>query len=229
MTEEHNMEETFVEQPEPSKEEVIVKPAQPGNKLIMILIFILFAGLLGIYLLFFLKKDTSPKVPAAALYHKAGGITVAFVNSDSIKSKYMMVKEMQKTLEQKFASLDGDVRVKQQALESKASELQQKYDAHLITQEEAAKQQDYLQTEGKKLYDLNQQYSARMADEENKMNNIFIDSIDNYLKRYNQMFNFDYILGYSRGGGILFAKDTLDITEDVLKGLNEEYLKKSKK
>jgi len=228
MTEEHNMEETFVEQVVPATEEIKASGTSCSTRLNLILIIVLFAGLLGIYLLFFLKKDAAPSIPAAALYHKEGGLTVAFINSDTIKSKYLMVLEMQKTLEQKFASLDGDVGARQKALEVKAADLQQKYDSRLISQEEAAKQQEYLQMEGKKLYDLNQQYSAKMAEEESKMNTIFIDSIDNFLKRYNRTFNFDYILGYSRGGGILYAKDTLDITENVLKGLNEEYLKKSK-
>jgi outer membrane protein len=37
------------------------------------------------------------------------------------------------------------------------------------------------------------------------------------------------VIGYSKGGGVLYAKEDLDITQDVLKGLNEEYKSSGKK
>jgi len=37
------------------------------------------------------------------------------------------------------------------------------------------------------------------------------------------------VIGYSKGGGVLYAKEDLDITQDVLKGLNEEYKSIKKK
>ncbi|MEI6575022.1 MAG: OmpH family outer membrane protein [Bacteroidota bacterium] len=228
MTEDHHLEEIPVEPIIQTIETHTIVSRTPKPGLVWILFGFLFAGLLGIYILYFLKPNNVRELPPAAFYKKTGGITVAFVNSDTIKSKYTMVLEMQKMLEQKFATLDNELHAKQQALESKAADLQKKYDARQINQEEAAKQQELLQSESKKLYDLNQQYTSKMADEEGKMNNIFIDSIDHYLKRYNSTLKFDYILGYTRGGGILFAKDTLDITADVLKGLNEEYQKRQK-
>jgi outer membrane protein len=46
-------------------------------------------------------------------------------------------------------------------------------------------------------------------------------NIDDYLATYNKDGKYDYILSYSRSGSILFANKALDITDDVLKGLNE--------
>jgi outer membrane protein len=37
------------------------------------------------------------------------------------------------------------------------------------------------------------------------------------------------VIGYSKGGGVLYAKEDLDITQEVLKGLNEEYKGSGKK
>jgi outer membrane protein len=37
------------------------------------------------------------------------------------------------------------------------------------------------------------------------------------------------VIGYSKGGGVLYAKEDLDITQEVLKGLNTEYTANSKK
>jgi outer membrane protein len=59
------------------------------------------------------------------------------------------------------------------------------------------------------------------------MNQLLMDSLNNFLKRYNEKMNFDYIFSYNRGGSILTANDSLDITNEVLKLLNEEFVQKN--
>lgn len=182
-----------------------------------------------LYVLFFMHSFSKPKlrvIPEAAFTSKKGGLTIAFVNNDSIKTHYQLVLDLQQNLENKYANLNKDISGKQALLENKANDLQKKFDNKQITLEEAQKMDEMLKMEGKKLYDLNQEYSDKMAEEEVRVNKVFVDSINNFLKRFNKQYNFDYILGYSKGGGILYARDTLDITQYVLEGLNEEYTNK---
>jgi outer membrane protein len=35
------------------------------------------------------------------------------------------------------------------------------------------------------------------------------------------------VLSFTKGGGILYANDSLDITKNVVKGLNEEYIQQN--
>jgi len=51
------------------------------------------------------------------------------------------------------------------------------------------------------------------------------DTVANFLKRYNKDSKFDFILNYRNGGDLLFQNPGLDITADVLKGLNADYKK----
>jgi Skp family chaperone for outer membrane proteins len=37
----------------------------------------------------------------------------------------------------------------------------------------------------------------------------------------NEEMNYKFILGYQRGSGILLANDSLDITKDVIRGIND--------
>jgi len=73
------------------------------------------------------------------------------------------------------------------------------------------------------LIDLKEQYTNTLAEQEYQMNQRFIDSVTNFLQRYNKNKSFDYILGYTKGGGILFANEKNDITYLVIEGLNKEY------
>ena len=211
-----------------SEPEITSKPTKNYLKILVIANMLLFVAIVVLFVMFFIQKSKQKndfKIPAAASYFKPGGLKVAFVNSDSIKAHYQLVKDMQKQLEQKYSHFDNDISGKQKALEARAKDLQDRFEKKLISMEEAQKADEQLKLESKRLYDLNQDYTGKMSEEESKMNLIFIDSIHNFLKRYNSKMQFDYVLGYSKGGGILFARDTLDITKEVLETLNHEYLK----
>ncbi len=213
---------------EPAEDHIVseIKPEPKKNPAALYLGILSLAGVVVLFILFFLKgsgsNETIP-IPAAAAYSKEGGLKIAFVNSDSIKKHYKLVQDFQKNLETKYAQYDGEITRKQQALEKQAMELQKKYEARQISAEDAQRADEQLQAESRKVYELNQNYSGKMAEEEARLNQVFIDSIHNFLLRYNKNNTFDYILGYSKGGGILFAKDTLDITKEVLDNLNKEY------
>ena len=49
------------------------------------------------------------------------------------------------------------------------------------------------------------------------------DQIHDFMMEYGPAHGLKYVLGYTRGGGILYATDSLDITDHVLEGLNEKY------
>ncbi|MHC1708283.1 MAG: OmpH family outer membrane protein [Bacteroidales bacterium] len=190
-----------------------------------LILLILLAVLYILFFFFVIKQPQKQVIPEALLYQKKGGLSIAFVNSDTIKAQYQLVKDLQENLETKFTNLNKDISNRQSALESRAADLQKKYEARQISLEEAQKMDEMLKMEGQKLYDLNQDYSDKIAQEELTMNKVYVDSINNFLERFNNQYNFDYILGYSKGGGILYARDTLDITKYVLEGLNQEYFK----
>jgi outer membrane protein len=63
---------------------------------------------------------------------------------------------------------------------------------------------------------------------QDKYNNALHDSIQNFLASYNKTHKYDYILSKS-GDNILLANPKMNITEDVIKGLNKRYKKTEKK
>ncbi len=53
--------------------------------------------------------------------------------------------------------------------------------------------------------------------------NKVINYIMEYLTEYNSDNRFSMIFSYSFGGGLLFADEGLDITSEVLEGINIKY------
>lgn len=66
----------------------------------------------------------------------------------------------------------------------------------------------------------------KIQEEDKKMTQTVINDINDYIKEYGKDHNYKIIFGASGGGNIMYADESSDLTEDVLKGLNEEYGKK---
>lgn len=193
---------------------------------------ILFLGLLILYILFFSSDKEKTKTKTTSSLQSIDNATkpniIAFVDTDEIMDKYELVIDMKKRLNEKMDRMESEIRTKQQAYEKDASYFQEQVAKKSISERSAQMIYEKLMEEQQKLIDLQDNYSEELASEEYEMNVILVDSITNFLERYNVNHDYDYVLGYSRGGGILLAKDTFDITDEVLSAMNMEYSNMSK-
>ena len=61
-----------------------------------------------------------------------------------------------------------------------------------------------------------------LAEDQKKAFNDLYANVETQLKTLSSQIGYDYILSYSRGGQILLANDSLDITKQVLQLLNAQ-------
>lgn len=198
-----------------------------NGKINPILLGLNLVTLIGVIVLFVLYFNGNKHKASSGALEKAknGAISVAFVNNDSILSHYELVKKMRADLQAKGKRLEGEVAAQQQAFEKDAAYFQEQVKKKAISDKSAQEIYGQLQQNQQKIYALRDRYTAELQQSEMDMNVALIDSVMNFLKRYNQKYKFDYILGFTKGGNILYANDTLDVTNDVIKELNAAYLK----
>lgn len=66
----------------------------------------------------------------------------------------------------------------------------------------------------------------RLAQQENqRVTGTVLDEMNAYLKQYGKEKGYTFIFGATDTGNIVYAAEGTDITDDVLKGLNEQYNK----
>lgn len=144
---------------------------------------------------------------------------IVYVNTDSLLDNYTYFKQKRAQLEKKQERLENELDAAVSALEKEVEQYQNQAGTmtptlRQITEENLMKkEQDIL----KKRQDLLKQF----RDEEEKVQEEIHDDLNNFLKEFNKDKNYSFILGYSRGSGILLAHDSLDITGAVLQGLNQ--------
>jgi outer membrane protein len=149
--------------------------------------------------------------------------TIYYINTDSLWKNYEYVKNEIEQLEKEKSKAESQIEAKARQLENDVMDYQQKVQSGMISMDDARKKEAELMDRQQKLYELREQLAADLLTKEQNKNDMLQKVITDYIKRYNANKNFSYVLGYSQGGGILFANDSLDITKEILEGLNAEY------
>ncbi len=154
--------------------------------------------------------------------------SIVYVNSDSLFAKYEMVTDIRSELEKDRKQKEAQFEKEYRTLEQKVNSF--KEIAERLSQEEGQKQQMELMQQEQSLGARKEQLMTELAQKEQDKNILIQDKIANYIKRLNDKKQYTFVLGYSPGGGgILYAKGSLEITDIVIKGLNEEYKETKKK
>lgn len=98
-------------------------------------------------------------------------------------------------------------------IDSLGTELQSLSKAPAATR--AAKEQELLR--------YREAIQQRAQQENQRLTQAVLAEINAYLKQYGKQKGYTFILGATENGSIVYAADEADITDDVLKGLNEQY------
>jgi outer membrane protein len=189
---------------------------------------VLAAAVIGLYVLYFLNAGgTKP----SASFAKSDEIvaadgSVVYIQIDSLVQAYDMFHDLKAELEKKADKIRKEMDNKGQAFEFKVKDFQEKVQKGLLTRSQAEQQQAQLEKEQASLQQYAQKMQAEMTEEETVMLRRIFDAIQTFLKAYNQEHNYSLILSTSGTTNlVLQGAPALDITKDVLNGLNAGYKK----
>ncbi|HEX7411290.1 MAG TPA: OmpH family outer membrane protein [Bacteroidales bacterium] len=214
---------TLPNEPTPAPE----PPRKDHGQVLLVLNIVMLLGLVALYIMFFTRSSTGDSGVAKSLRKiNSGSLGIAYVNSDSILANYALVKKMRGDLTAKSSRLEAEIAAKQKAYEKDAAYFQEQVKNKSISEQSAQEVYQSIMKEQQNIVDLRDKYSADLQQHEFNLNVMLLDSVTNFLKRYNTQYKFDYILGYNKGGNIYLANDTLDITKDVIREINKEYFAK---
>jgi len=146
---------------------------------------------------------------------------IVYINSDSLLDNYLFFKNKKSEFEAKEEDIKGHLKQESERLQKDAADYQDR--AATMTQSERAKKEEELMQRQQTLMKKKDDLLGAFDEEQSKFNDQLYAKLSSYLKEYNKGKNYTFILGYQKGGGILFANDSLDITRQVLEGLNKEF------
>ncbi len=212
-----------MEQATPDRE-----PASGGMNKGMVINVVLFLGLVVLYGLHFMgspvgEEQDAGEIPVVERKIDEATHAIAYVNNEILMEQYTMAIDMRADFETEQRQLETDLERRQRTFQNDVERFQQQIQAGTIDMEEAQLMEQELMQRQQDLMQLNETYMDRLARKERELNEELLDRISDFLERYNRDQGYDFILGYSRGGGILFADQAYDVTAEVLDQLNYEY------
>ena len=150
---------------------------------------------------------------------KSSGSTIAYVEIDSLLTQYEFCVKEKAALEAKTKQYEAQINAKMAQFQKASADFQQKVQSGAFTnqaQGEAAQ---------KHLMRLQQDVQQKMLKAQEKFNKSLRDSVQSFLKDYNKDKRYDMILS-KQGDNVLYANSELDITQEVVEGMNKRYQEK---
>ncbi|WP_028664072.1 OmpH family outer membrane protein [Runella zeae] len=155
------------------------------------------------------------------------GKKIVYVQADSLLKNYDYYKDFQKEFESKGFQLENDLANKGRTFQNKIAFFQQRAQQGALSQDQAQAAQAQLGKEEQEIAKYRDDQLRKLDEERIKKTEEFYTNIFDYIKRYNKDNGYEFVLGYSKGGGILFADASLDVTKKIVEGLNKEYKDKA--
>jgi outer membrane protein len=154
---------------------------------------------------------------------------IVYIRMDSLLNKYDLFLDLQTDLNAKARIVEDDLTKKGRAFENDVTSFQEKVQKGLITRSQAETQQNQLASRQQELEQFAQQKQMELAEENQVMLNRVLDALKTFLAEYRVLNNYDLILTTDGNSNTLIEGTTaLDITKDVVEGLNREYAKSRK-
>jgi len=169
------------------------------------------------------KKAEQPAEGSTAAAAEAGAIV--YVDLDRILTEYDMANDLRSVVETKVQNIQAEVTRRGQKLEKEVASYQEKIQKGLMTRSVAEVQGQKLQQQEIDFNNYAAQKQQEINEEQMVMMNQLGDAIQTYLTKYQAEKGYAMILTNSGGAPVIAADASLDITETVLAGLNEEYIK----
>jgi outer membrane protein len=166
----------------------------------------------------------SPSGNSGQTAKASGNLTFAWINTDTIMSQYEFAKDLQKGLEEYEKNLQNKYTSELQAFQNEYNAYIKKASDYQMTLDQQKKKEEELGQKQQQIQQLEAELSQMLMNEKTARNMELHDTIVNYIARYNKNKNYTMIFERTYGGGLLWADSTMDVTPEVLKGLNEEYV-----
>lgn len=177
--------------------------------------------LVAVAVLYFLHFSSKTSTSSSTGSVNPSDLKVAYINSDTVLKYYDFFKVNMEKLESKGKKLDQDLQNRAQSLQSDITAYQRNYGSMTIGQAKAV--EDDLGKKRQNLELYQRSLEQDLIGEQAKLNEELYKKITDYLKEYAQQKDLQIVLKFNPGSDMLYGGDGVDITKQVIQGLNEAY------
>jgi len=193
----------------------------------LIVSIILAVAVVVLFILHFADTDRGTEAEGSEIQSDtSGAIRIAYVKADSVILNYDLSQDLHDDFTKKQEAYTTEYGQKRQTFENEAAAFQEKVQrGGFLTEQRALQERDRLVGREQEIIQLDQDLSSKLAELQAANNQQILDSLMNYLNKYNADKKYDYIFN---AANILIGREADNITAEVLTALNQRYSGKTK-
>lgn len=155
---------------------------------------------------------------------------IVYIQIDSLLMNYDMYNDLMSAFQSKYQASQEELQKKSRQLENDAKSFENQINKGLLTRSAAEEQQQKLLRRQENLQNEANNKQLELEEEQYVLNNQVYDAIKTFLEKYNEEHEFALILTSSAATNVVIEGNKgLDITNEVVRGLNEEYIRNRNK
>ena len=168
-------------------------------------------------------EDTELPVPLLTRDSVAlANARIAYFHMDSVQTRFELIKEKDARFKKEGQRLESNLQNEMAKAQARYEELMKK-DQSYSTQAEVRQDEAELQGLMGKIQQMQQRSEQQLMVLEAEMLNEITAELKGFLEEYNKQAGFDYIFSIQSGGQIWVGNESLNITSDVVSGLNARH------
>lgn len=181
----------------------------------------------SVLMLTFTQCNNAPQqaVPTAApvVCDTTPALRIAYVDIDTLLTNYKLWIQLNEEMIRKEENIRATLNEKAKKLQADYEEFERKLNNNAFaTRERAESEQSRILKQREDLELLQERLGNELAIENNKNNVLFRDSINAFINAYNKVKGYNVILS-RLGDNILYIDSNMNITQEIIDGLNARY------
>ncbi len=165
-----------------------------------------------------LDDDGDGDATATATADDAPDLALAYINSDTLLARYRYYEEVSDKLEKKKKKLQQEYARRAEGLQKQFEDYQRTATNMTIGQARAVEED--LTRKRQNLLQYQETITQELMKEEAAITQELYDKVASYLKTYGEENNLQIVFTYSASSSLIYANEGLDITNQVIEGLN---------
>lgn len=162
-------------------------------------------------------------IPEPVVCDSTPALKIAYVDIDTLLTNYKLWIQLNEEMIRKEENVRATLNEKGKKLQAEYAEFERKLNNNaFVTRERAESEQARILKQSEELEQLQERLGNELAVENNKNNALFRDSINAYIRDYNKVMGYNIILS-RLGDNILYIDSDMNITQEIIDGLNARY------
>lgn len=182
---------------------------------------------IAVAVLFYLqfRGTGASKKPKSIAVNDSGVVAqiapIAYFEMDSVEQQYLYIKEVQNKLKQRERTMTGELEGMRNSYLGRIQQLQAK--ASTMSQQEGEAAQAEINQMERSMQQKEAKLAKELQEEQFKLMQDINKKIEEFLSEFNADGKYSYILSRQAGDFIYYKDTTLNLTNAIVKGLNEKY------